>query len=127
VVTPAATAAFFVGRFTAFWKNGPRVLAPAGLRPIFPVFLFLRFPIAFTLSHSLCWLFRKQSSETAALNRQGRGPAGLLSKNLPCSLRSRGIFFGKALSFSPPCSGEVAYKKPPEAIAEGEGFKRQKT
>jgi hypothetical protein len=49
----------------------------------------------------------------------------LLKKNLPCQLRGRGIFFRKVLSFSPPCSGEGAYKKPPEAASRGMLIKKQ--
>jgi hypothetical protein len=50
----------------------------------------------------------------------------LLKKNLPCPRSGRGIFFRKVLSFSPPCSGEGAYKKPPEAASRGALIKKSK-
>jgi len=53
-------------------------------------------------------------------------PTGLLEKNLHTPRSARGsIFFRKVLSFSPPCSGEGAYKKPPEAASRGVLIKMQ--
>jgi hypothetical protein len=73
----------------------------------------------FIFSHFLHWLFRKQISERRELPAK-TGPTGLLKKNLHTLRFARGsIFFRKVLSFSPPCSGVVAYKKPPEAYADG--------
>jgi hypothetical protein len=47
-------------------------------------------------------------------------PCGFAEKKSPPSLRSGRIFFRKALPLCPACSGAVAYKKPPEASAEGD-------
>jgi len=55
----------------------------------------------------LVWAVCAESSDSQY--RQKRpSPTGLLEKNLPCSLRSRGFFFGKVLSAIPAQSGEVA-------------------
>ncbi|MDB5091209.1 MAG: hypothetical protein JWR09_5203 [Mucilaginibacter sp.] len=79
---------------------------------------------SFNSFHFLDWLFRKQISERRA-EMPRPVPCGFAEKKSSLPAPRRGIFFRKVLSFSPPCSGEGAYKKPPEAASRGVLIKKQ--